>query len=381
MAVKEAATITETPVRQARAGARLHLWQSRKLRGCRAQVLFTIVIAVGAAIIMVPVIWMISTSLKAATNITAIPPEWIPVEVERVKVNGEELSLYDVTIDSQTRVLAAKKLDPKKSVFVDPANPAQVYYAPADQARQHTKVVIHWENYYHAWTFASTPFATYMKNTIIYALIGVIGEVLSSSLVAYGFARLAAPDKDFLFLMLMGTMMLPWAVTMIPSFLLFTRYIPDFLSSLLGVKIALVDTWWPLWVPNFFGSAYLIFLVRQFYMGISKDYDDAARIDGCGYFQIWLRIIIPMSRPVLVAVAILSFMYHWNDYMGPLIYLSSTEKLPVSVGLANFQVSYGGTPWHLMMAGSVIAVFPLVLIFFALNRYFVQGIVVSGIKG
>jgi multiple sugar transport system permease protein len=116
-------------------------------------------------------------------------------------------------------------------------------------------------------------------------------------------------------------------------------------------------------------------------MSIPKDYDDAARIDGCGYFQTWLRIILPMSQPVLTAVAILSFSYHWNDYMGPLIYLNTTVKWPLSVGLANFQTAYGGTPWHLMMAASLIAVAPLVLIFFALNRYFVQGIVVSGIKG
>jgi multiple sugar transport system permease protein len=116
-------------------------------------------------------------------------------------------------------------------------------------------------------------------------------------------------------------------------------------------------------------------------MGIQQDYFDAARIDGCGFFQSWWRILIPMSQPVLVAIAILSFMYHWNDYMGPLIYLSSTEKIPLSVGLANFNEAYGGTPWHLMMAASLIAVAPLVLIFFALNRYFIQGVVVSGIKG
>jgi len=378
---EKAVMIRKNPLRPARRGAGLHLWLTRRLRKLIPQALSTILIAVGAAIIMVPVIWMISTSLKAQTNVTSIPPEWIPVEVERVKVDGQDLFLYDVTIDGQTRVLAAKKLNPQKSVFVDPANPAQEYYAPADQAQKHTKVLFHLENYREAWTFASTPFAMFMKNTLVYAFIAVIGEVLSCSLVAFGFARLNAPDKGFLFLILLGTMMIPWAVTMIPSYVLFTRYIPDFLSRLLGTKIVLADTWWPLWVPNFFGSAYLIFLMRQFYMGIPKEYDDAARIDGCGRFQIWLLIILPMSRAALTAVAVLSFMYHWNDYMGPLIYLSSTEKLPLSVGLANFQVAYGGTPWHLLMAGSVIAVLPLVLIFFVLNRYFVQGIVVSGIKG
>jgi multiple sugar transport system permease protein len=268
-----------------------------------------------------------------------------------------------------------------KSEFVDPADPSKVYYAPAGQAEKHEESIFHWENYKTAWTYRTTPFQIFMKNTLIYALLAVFGEVLSCSLVAFGFARLRAPGKDLLFMLVLGTMMLPWAVTMIPSYVLFTRYIPDILNGLLHTNIKLADTWWPLYIPKFFGSAYLIFLIRQFYMGIPKDYDDAARIDGCGYLQTWWRIIIPMSRPVLTAVAILSFMYHWNDYMGPLIYLSSTSKLPLSVGLAQFQAAYGGTPWHLMMAGSVIAVAPLVLIFFALNRYFIQGVVVSGIKG
>jgi multiple sugar transport system permease protein len=291
------------------------------------------------------------------------------------------LFLYEVNVDGETRVLAAVKLDPERSEFVDPADPTQVYYVPVSQATKYQETVFHWENYREAWTFSTTPFATFMKNTLIYALVAVFGELLSCSLVAYGFARLRAPGKELLFVIVLATMMLPWAVVMIPSYVLFTRYIPDFLSSLLNTRIVLADTWWPLYIPKFFGSAYLIFLIRQFYMTIPKDYDDAARIDGCSYFQTWWRIIIPMSRPVLTAVAILSFMYHWNDYMGPLIYVSSTKKLPLSVGLAQFQAAYGGTPWHLMMAASMIAVLPLILIFFALNRYFVQGVVVSGIKG
>jgi multiple sugar transport system permease protein len=361
--------------------SRAATWQSKKFRQRFTQVIATLLTLIGAFIIMIPVIWMISTSLKSQSNVLSIPPEWIPMEPVRVNVNGQDLFLYDVNIDGEIRVLAAVKLDPLKSKFVDPNNPDQVYFAPADSAIKHREPIIHWENYRTAWTYATTPFAIFMKNTLIYALIAVIGEVLSCSLVAFGFARLRAPGKNALFVLVLGTMMLPWAVTMIPSYVLFTRYIPNIINSVLGTKLVLADTWWPLWIPKFFGSAYLIFLIRQFYMGIPKDYDDAARIDGCGYFQIWWRIILPMSRPVLTAVAILSFMYHWNDYMGPLIYLNSTPKLPLSVGLAQFQVAYGGTPWHLMMAASVIAVLPLVLIFFVLNRYFVQGVVVSGVKG
>jgi multiple sugar transport system permease protein len=340
-----------------------------------------VLIAIGAFVVLVPVVWMLSTSLKTRFNVTSFPPQFIPTESQKVEVNGKSLFLYDLIIDGETRTLAAVKLDPERSEFVDPEDPSQVYYMPIDQAQKHRIVKAHWENYLEAWMFKTTPFGIYMKNTTVYAFVAVLGEVLSCSLVAYGFARLRAPGKDTLFMLLLGTMMLPWAVTMIPSYVLFMRYIPDILSNLFDTKIKLADTWWPLMIPKFFGSAYLIFLVRQFYMGIPRDYDEAARIDGAGFFQTWWRIIIPMSRPVLTAIAILSFMYHWNDYMGPLIYLSSTEKLPLSVGLANFQAAYGGTPWHLMMAASLIAVAPLIAIFFALNRYFIQGVVVSGVKG
>ncbi len=357
------------------------LWKSKQFRERIAQITATAFIAIGAGIILIPVIWMFSTSLKTRFNVTSFPPEFIPRESLKADVDGKSLFLFDVVIDGEERVLAAVKLDPERSELVDPDDPSQVYYLPADQIRKHRIVKANWANYIEAWTFASTPFGMYMKNTVVYALVAVFAEVLSCSLVAFGFARLRAPGKDFLFMLVLGTMMLPWAVTMIPSYVLFTRYIPDFLNNLLDTKIRLADTWWPLMLPKFFGSAYLIFLIRQFYMSIHKDYDDAARIDGCGFFMTWWRIIIPMSRPVLTTVAILSFMFHWNDYMGPLIYLNSTEKLPLSVGLANFQQSYGGTPWHLMMAAALIAVAPLVIIFFVLNRQFIQGVVVSGVKG
>jgi multiple sugar transport system permease protein len=370
-----------TMARKVTISAKPRLWRSKRFRERAVQAASTVLITIGAGIILIPVAWMISTSLKTRFNVTSLPPQFIPKESVRVDVDGESLFLYNVVIDGEERLLAARTLDPERSEFVDPENPDQVYYLPASQARKYQLVKAHWENYPEAWTFATTPFNIFMKNTVIYALVAVFGEVLSCSLVAYGFARLRAPGKNFLFMLVLGSMMLPWAVTMIPSYVLFTRYIPDFLNGLLDAKVKLADSWWPLWIPKFFGSAYLIFLIRQFYMGIHKDYDDAARIDGCGFLQTWWRIIIPMSQPALTAVAILSFMYHWNDYMGPLIYLSTTEKLPLSVGLANFKEAYGQTPYHLMMAASLIAVSPLIVVFFALNRYFVQGVVVSGIKG
>jgi len=269
--------------REVKIRARPRLWRSKKFLERLTQGLSTLFIALGAGVILVPVLWMLSTSLKTRFNVTSMPPEFIPHESARVIINGEDLFLYDVNIDGKTLLLAGVKLDPEKSEFVDPQDPSKVYYAPADQATKHRIVWAHWENYREAWTFVTTPFGIFMKNTTIYALVAVFGELLSCSLVSYGFARLRAPGKNLLFALLLGTMMLPWAVVMIPSYVLFTRYIPEFLNKLLDTKIKLADTWWPLMVPKFFGSAYLIFLVRQFYMGIHKDYDDAARIDGCGF--------------------------------------------------------------------------------------------------
>ncbi len=376
------ATTAETKITSPKAP---YLWQSKKFRERTNQLLATLLIIAGTVIILIPFGWMVSTSLKTQRNVVSLPPQWIPkdsVKIE-VEVDGKtkKLFLYDVAIEGQILTLAAVKLDPEKSRFIDPAT-GQEYYAPAADAKKYKETNAHWENYIEAWTFAATPFGVYMLNTAFYALVAVFGEVLICSFVAYGFARLRAPGKNILFLIVLGTLMVPPEVTIIPTYVLFTRYIPDILNGVLGTKIVWADTYWPLLLPKFFGSAFLIFLVRQFYMGIPRDYDDAARIDGCGYFQIWWRIILPMSRPVLTAVAILSFQYHWaQDYMTPLIYLSSTDKLPLTVGLANFQEAYGGTPWHLMMAGSIIAVLPLVLIFFMLNRYFIQGVVVSGVKG
>ena len=196
----------------------------------------------------------------------------------------------------------------------------------------------------------------------------MIAEALSCGFIAYGFARLRAPGKDVLFLLVLATMMLPTQVTLIPRYVMFAR-------------LGWVGTYAPLIVPAFFGSSYLIFLLRQFYRGLPKDYEEAAIIDGANYLGIWWRIILPLSKPALGAVAILSFMFHYNDFLGPLLYLSDNAKYPISLGLQQFRAPFGGTAWHLLMAASLVSVLPPVIVFFAAQRYFIQGIVVSGVKG
>lgn len=345
-------------------------------------IVIIIITILGALMISTPLAWMVSTSLKGDHTTTDFPPKWIPVEPKTTIIDGKEYFLYEVAIRNQTLILAGVRLAPENSIFVDPKNPSIKYYVPAKNANKLYSIHFHWENYARVWNFASAPFSIYLLNTLLYSTISTFAEVFSCSFIAFGFARLNAPGKNFLFILMLGTLMIPPEILSIPSYILFTRQIPDLIFYFLKVKIVLADTWYPLILPKFFGEGFMIFIARQFYLGISKEYDDAARIDGCNYIQIWWRIIMPMSKPLLIAIGIISFQYHWaQDYLMPLIYLNSTEKLPLTVGLANFQASYGGTPWNLMMAASVISIIPLILVFFVLNKYFIQGVVVSGIKG
>ncbi len=223
-----------------------------------------------------------------------------------------------------------------------------------------------WSNYSEALTVL--PFATFLKNTLIISIMCVIGQTISASLVAFAFARLKFPGRDALFVMVLATMMLPGQVTMIPTFIMFT--IPGWIDSLK-----------PLIVPAFFGGgAFFIFLLRQFFLTIPAELEDAARIDGCGSFGIYRHVILPLSKPALTAVALFSFMGHWNDFLGPLIYTQSEEKKTLALGLSAFKGLHG-TEYHLMMAASVAVLLPVIILFFFSQKYFVEGVVTSGVKG
>jgi multiple sugar transport system permease protein len=225
---------------------------------------------------------------------------------------------------------------------------------------------VKWGNYKQV--FEDVPLLTYLWNTVWYTAITVLATAFSSAMVAFGFARLRARGSGVLFGIVLATMMIPPQVTMIPQYLIFN-------------KLNWIDSYLPLIVPSFTASAFLIFLLRQFYLGISKDMDEAVKIDGGGYFTMFFRIILPLSIPAVATSAILEFMYRWNDLIGPLIYLSSDNKYPLSLGLANFTAAYGATPWNLLMAASIVAVLPPLLLFFFSQKYFIQGIVISASKG
>jgi multiple sugar transport system permease protein len=220
-------------------------------------------------------------------------------------------------------------------------------------------------NFIDAWT--SLPFNTFLRNTIIITGVSMFGETLSSALVAYAFARIPFRGRDALFVALLATLMLPPQVTLIPRFIVFA-------------KLDWIDTFLPLLVPTFFAHAFYAFLLRQFFLTLPGELEDAAFVDGCSRFRVWWSIFLPLSKPALATVLIFSYIYHWNAFFEPLIYLNSQENKTLALGLSQLREAYS-TEWHWMMAISIIMMLPCIAVFFAFQRYFVQGIQMTGTKG
>jgi multiple sugar transport system permease protein len=223
------------------------------------------------------------------------------------------------------------------------------------------------ENYPEAMT--AQPFGLFFVNTIRYALLSGIGAVLSASLVAYGFSRIPWKGRELVFFIALATMMVPFQVRMVPLYITFRN-------------LHWLNSYNPLIVPTFFGDAYFIFLLRQFFMSIPKELSEAARIDGAGEFGIFWRIILPLARPAVAVVALFQFMGAWNDFLGPLIYLNNPDMFPISLGLNRFLGQFvEKLAWPYLMAASTVTILPIVIIFFFTQRTFIEGIAISGIKG
>jgi len=222
-----------------------------------------------------------------------------------------------------------------------------------------------WTNYYAAVT--AMPYLRYMRNSLLLCGGSVAGVVVSCSLVAYGFSRVKWPGRDYVFAVLIGTMLLPWHVTMIPRFLLLA-------------KLGLYDSLLALIAPTLLGDAFYIFLLRQFFLTIPEEISEAARLDGLSEWGVYWRIIMPLSRPALATVALFQFIAAWNDFSGPLLYLRSPEKFPLAYGLERFVSSYGSQT-HLLLAAAVLFTLPLIIIFFAAQKTFIQGVSRTGMKG
>jgi multiple sugar transport system permease protein len=223
-----------------------------------------------------------------------------------------------------------------------------------------------WRNY--LVVFESLPFGRFLFNSVLIASLCTIGQLVVGSLVAFGFAQMRFPGRDILFLICLSSIMLPEATLLVPTFIMFSKF-------------GWVDTILPLVVPAFFGGrAFYIFLARQFFRGIPQDLFDAARVDGCTNLQLWWKIALPLSKPMLITIGLLRFLAEWNDFMGPLLYLRSMENRTLAVGLFTFLTQYGGE-WNYLMAATTIMAIPLLIIFLFTQKYFVEGISTSGLAG
>jgi len=230
-----------------------------------------------------------------------------------------------------------------------------------------------WDNFPKAVTYGSKelgyiPFLLYARNTLMVTLLCVAGSVCSNAVVAYAFARLRWPGRDAFFAVSLATMMVPFPVLMVPTFGLFKW-------------LGCVGSFRPLWVPAFFGSAFSIFLLRQFFRTIPMELSEAAKIDGCSEVRIFTDVLLPLAKPALAVVALFTFMGTWNDFMGPMIYLSDQETFTLSLGLQAYQSQHGGTQWNLLMAAATVVILPVIVVFFFAQKMFIQGIATSGLKG
>ncbi|MCX7625829.1 MAG: carbohydrate ABC transporter permease [Candidatus Sumerlaeaceae bacterium] len=275
-----------------------------RLRRAAAVAGVYLLLIIGGVVFALPFLWMVRTALMDYVQVQRIPIEWIP----------------------------------------DP---------------------VRWENFRESLSFMDFP--VLLRNTLLITVLAILGQVLSCSLVAFGFARLEFPGREFLFIVLLSTMMLPAMVTEIPRFILFRHF-------------GWIDTMLPLVVPAYFGAPFFIFLLRQFFKTVPKDLDDAARIDGCSAWRIWWQIMLPLSKPVLAVVVIFGFIWTWNDFWGPLIYLRTADKKTLSLGLQVFQGIYQ-TYYHYLMAASLVVLSPVLALYVFCQRYFTRGIVMTGMKG
>ena len=224
------------------------------------------------------------------------------------------------------------------------------------------------DNYHRVLTDDTVDFPRYLRNTLLVAILAVTGTTLSSAVCAYGFARVRWRGNKALFIVMLSTMMIPFPVIMVPLFVMFRA-------------AGLIGTFAPLWLPAWFGSAFSIFLLRQFFMSLPRELDDAARIDGCGHLRNFIHVILPLSRPALLVVALLHFMFVWNDFLGPLIFLSHRDQFTLALGLQLYLSKLGQTPWNLLMAATAIMTAPVLLLFLITQKSFVDGISTAGTKG
>ncbi len=355
-----------------------------------------VVLSIGGAVMMTPLLWMVSTSLKHPSAAGAFPPEFIPRLQQTVRdpETGQRLPVFLARMGGRSVKVARVKFAKDAAVvrILEGARAGEIVTLPLyDQSGQPRlkpvkRLYVHWRNYPDAWhalrlqrpwmAFAIGPlrfrgfairdaFLAFYLNSIIVTVIVTAGCVFTSSLAGYAFARLKFPARDALFLGYLATLMVPHVVTMIPVFILL-RW------------LRLIDTYSALILPAMF-SAYGTFMLRQFFLSIPRELEDAARIDGCGSWGVYRHVILPLSKPALATLAVFIFLWTWNSFMWPLIVINSTEKMPLMLGLYAFMGPHSAE-WHLLMAASVMVMAPVIMVFVVAQKYFVRGIMLTGLK-
>ncbi|RPI27547.1 MAG: carbohydrate ABC transporter permease [Chloroflexota bacterium] len=323
-----------------------------------------------------PFAFMIFTSLKTQEQISIVgAPVW-PAKQPTYDYNGKSVDVFAVPMNtcvgsedsSGDRNLALVKKGAKSSTFVDPDDLARGEFICNVSWRSLDRPWIlspTWANYTEVWNTINYP--RLLWNTTFYAIMTEIGVLFSCTLVAYGFSRFRFPGRDFMFVVLISTIFLPGFVTLIPTYTFFQ-------------KIGWVGTWLPLIVPAFFANAYDVFLLRQYFMTMPRELDEAAMMDGASPLRVLLSVIIPQAYPALMAVTVFHIVYAWNDYFGPLIYLSTNrDAWPISVALSMFNGIYGQKP-QLIQAGSLMTLIAPLLLFVVAQKFFIQGIVITGVE-
>lgn len=326
---------------------------------------FAVLVAVG---FLAPLGYGITMALKSDGQITKTGAPILPSSEKTFEYEGDTYDVYLVPTESGVQEWALVKKQREESWFVDPENPEAGLIQWEGRWRTLDRVWEpdpQWNNFEGAWEAINYP--RLIRNTLMYAVLSTFGAVFSAAIVAYGFARFPIPNKGVLFMIVVATIILPPAVTLIPTYAFFYR-------------IGWVGTWLPLIVPAFFSNGYNVFLLRQFFLTIPRELDDAATIDGASPLRIFTSIILPISKPALIAVGLFHFFYCWNDFFGPLIYLAGKPELfPITVGLTAFNHLYSQRA-NLIQAASLIAVIVPLIVFFMAQRYFVQGVVITGVE-
>jgi len=345
-----------------------------RLRNSGRSFLLTLVATCLVAAFLSPLLQSFSLSIKSRDQITQLGAPLWPADPQTFDYNGRTLNVYEVTINGETQTLALLTPGRTSSTFVDPANPAAAPITWQGSWRALPRSWIfapHLENFSNVWTLLNYP--TLLFNTVAIAVIGMVGVLISCTLVAYGFARFRFPGRNLLFLLLLSTIFLPAVVTTIPTYVVWRSL------GVIGDPNPLI-AWTPLLLPAFFANAYDVFLMRQYFMTIPREMDEAAAMDGAGHFRTLISIIIPQAWPVIIAVGIFHFVYSWNDFFEPLIYLSNQPNLqPIAVGLQRFNGIHSAEP-SLLQAGTLMTLIIPVIVYIIFQRAFTRGVVITGVE-